>query len=70
MLEQIELEYSEVAHSMTTASIPRKTVAHLDLALKGTYDALLKDLPEPFGTILIDPPWRFSNRTGKMAPEH
>ncbi|MCI0464339.1 MAG: MT-A70 family methyltransferase [Gemmataceae bacterium] len=23
-----------------------------------------------FGTILIDPPWRFSNRTGKMAPEH
>jgi N6-adenosine-specific RNA methylase IME4 len=24
----------------------------------------------PFGTILADPPWRFSNRTGKMAPEH
>ncbi len=24
----------------------------------------------PFGTILIDPPWRFLNRTGKMAPEH
>jgi N6-adenosine-specific RNA methylase IME4 len=23
-----------------------------------------------FGTILIDPPWRFLNRTGKMAPEH
>ncbi len=23
-----------------------------------------------FGTLLIDPPWRFSNRTGKMAPEH
>jgi N6-adenosine-specific RNA methylase IME4 len=23
-----------------------------------------------FGTILIDPPWRFDNRTGKMAPEH
>jgi N6-adenosine-specific RNA methylase IME4 len=23
-----------------------------------------------FGTILIDPPWRFQNRTGKMAPEH
>jgi len=23
-----------------------------------------------FGTILIDPPWRFSNRTGKVAPEH
>lgn len=22
------------------------------------------------GTILIDPPWRFSNSTGKVAPEH
>ncbi len=25
---------------------------------------------EPFGTILADPPWRFRNRTGKVAPEH
>lgn len=23
-----------------------------------------------YGTILADPPWRFQNRTGKMAPEH
>jgi N6-adenosine-specific RNA methylase IME4 len=23
-----------------------------------------------FGTILADPPWQFTNRTGKMAPEH
>jgi N6-adenosine-specific RNA methylase IME4 len=23
-----------------------------------------------FGTILADPPWLFSNRTGKVAPEH
>lgn len=23
-----------------------------------------------FGTILADPPWRFKNRTGKIAPEH
>jgi N6-adenosine-specific RNA methylase IME4 len=23
-----------------------------------------------FGAILVDPPWRFANRTGKMAPEH
>jgi len=40
------------------------------------------DLPDPvadllafvegrrFATILADPPWRFTNRTGKMAPEH
>lgn len=26
--------------------------------------------PGPFGTILADPPWRFTNRTGKVAPEH
>jgi N6-adenosine-specific RNA methylase IME4 len=23
-----------------------------------------------FGTILVDPPWRFKNKTGKVAPEH
>ena len=23
-----------------------------------------------FGTILADPPWQFSNKTGKVAPEH
>ena len=23
-----------------------------------------------FGTVLADPPWRFANRTGKVAPEH
>jgi len=23
-----------------------------------------------FGTLLVDPPWRFQNRTGKIAPEH
>ena len=23
-----------------------------------------------FGTILADPPWRFTNRSGKVAPEH
>lgn len=25
---------------------------------------------QKFATALADPPWRFSNRTGKMAPEH
>ncbi len=23
-----------------------------------------------FGSIIADPPWRFTNRTGKVAPEH
>ena len=31
-----------------------------------------KDLPPDaqFATVLADPPWRFVNRTGKVAPEH
>src|SRR5262245_8295938 len=31
---------------------------------------LLKKEQGPFGTILADPPWKFMNSTGKMAPEH
>ena len=27
-------------------------------------------VPDGFGTVLADPPWRFINRTGKVAPEH
>ena len=30
----------------------------------------LPGLRGQFSTILADPPWRFQNRTGKMAPEH
>src|SRR5580765_4376954 len=30
----------------------------------------LQGLTGRYATILADPPWRFSNRTGKMAPEH
>jgi N6-adenosine-specific RNA methylase IME4 len=30
--------------------------------------AALRD--RSFGTVLADPPWRFVNRTGKVAPEH
>ena len=38
-------------------------------------DAAARDLlavarGQRFSTILADPPWRFENRTGKMAPEH
>ena len=25
---------------------------------------------QKFGTVMADPPWRFQNRTGKVAPEH
>ena len=30
----------------------------------------LAGLTDRYATILIDPPWRFANRTGKIAPEH
>lgn len=30
----------------------------------------LSGLRGRFSTVLADPPWRFQNRTGKMAPEH
>jgi N6-adenosine-specific RNA methylase IME4 len=41
------------------ADTPQTSVAELDPLPRG-----------PFGTVLADPPWRFSNRTGKVAPEH
>lgn len=31
---------------------------------------LLRQSHEAYGTIYADPPWRFTNRTGKVAPEH
>ncbi|HEY5225432.1 MAG TPA: MT-A70 family methyltransferase [Methylovirgula sp.] len=33
-------------------------------------DVLFAANGRQFSTILADPPWRFINRTGKMAPEH
>jgi N6-adenosine-specific RNA methylase IME4 len=32
--------------------------------------AMIWDVDGQYGTILVDPPWRFRNRTGKVAPEH
>lgn len=29
-----------------------------------------QEITGEFGTILVDPPWRFKNSTGKIAPEH
>lgn len=31
-------------------------------------NSFLKD--QKFATVMADPPWRFTNRTGKIAPEH
>lgn len=44
-------------------------VAGADLAAASA-DLLRTADGRRFATILADPPWRFTNRTGKMAPEH
>ena len=44
---------------MTTADPPPPAVEELTASPNGT-----------FGTILADPPWRFNNRTGRVAPEY
>ena len=38
-------------------------------SMKATAE-LLASVSGHYGTVLADPPWRFANRTGKMAPEH
>ena len=38
--------------------------------LTAGFDLLRSTGSTKFGAILADPPWRFRNRTGKMAPEH
>lgn len=37
---------------------------------KSAAEDLIGKVKGPFSTIYADPPWRFQNRTGKMAPEH
>jgi N6-adenosine-specific RNA methylase IME4 len=39
-------------------------------AQKAAKSLLMLAAERKFGTILADPPWRFTNRTGKVAPEH
>lgn len=40
------------------------------LPRKSASEDLMDKVNGPFSTIYADPPWRFQNRTGKMAPEH
>jgi N6-adenosine-specific RNA methylase IME4 len=45
--------------------ISTPSVTHVSAA-----DDFASKVVGPYSTILADPPWRFINRTGKMAPEH
>ncbi|MED5220264.1 MAG: MT-A70 family methyltransferase [Actinomycetota bacterium] len=51
----------------TLASIREESVGEIDLAAGLDLESLGG---KPFSTLLADPPWRFQNRTGKVAPEH
>jgi N6-adenosine-specific RNA methylase IME4 len=41
-----------------------------DILLTPAQDFAKNVKDKSYGTVLADPPWRFQNRTGKMAPEH
>lgn len=42
----------------------------LDTPQRSAAEDLRNKVAGRFATILVDPPWQFQNRTGKMAPEH
>lgn len=47
-----------------------KTIKISDFKSSVARDFVAEIGQNDYGTILADPPWRFQNRTGKMAPEH
>ena len=42
----------------------------LDMSTSAAHDLANFLGDDRFGTVMADPPWRFTNRTGKVAPEH
>jgi N6-adenosine-specific RNA methylase IME4 len=61
---------------MPSAGVRNQATADLGLeAGMNSHDELKNEFlshvgSRRFATVLADPPWRFQNRTGKMAPEH
>jgi N6-adenosine-specific RNA methylase IME4 len=45
-------------------------IAEGGVAGSGIAEPPLPQVPGGWSTVLADPPWRFVNRTGKVAPEH
>lgn len=52
------------------SSVPCDTESEKKVKLTPQVLTEFHGLSGTFSTILIDPPWRFINRTGKVAPEH
>ena len=61
-------EDSRQAKVLDVSPRPKRvtSVAHLDAAS----DLLGFAQGRRFATVLADPPWQFTNKTGKVAPEH
>jgi N6-adenosine-specific RNA methylase IME4 len=55
---------------MTADHLPLEDCLHAACAMRANESLRAFAAGRRFGTIYADPPWRFSNRTGKMAPEH
>lgn len=47
-----------------------KTIKLSDYKSNVARDFISEIKQKDYGAVLADPPWRFQNRTGKMAPEH
>lgn len=54
----------------TLPGLDRPRVNRLPADVEPTSLAPMPDVDGGFQTVLADPPWRFQNRTGKVAPEH
>lgn len=65
-MSQMSIDLEIFADRKRQVLTPELEQRFAELAVKN----LLSMQPRHFGTILADPPWRFTNRSGKMAPEH
>ncbi|MXZ99080.1 MAG: helix-turn-helix domain-containing protein [Acidimicrobiaceae bacterium] len=60
-----------LGHEIRVVPKPRGRLASRDNGNSGdAADDLRRLAGRSFSTLLADPPWRFLNRTGKVAPEH
>lgn len=60
-----------LGHDIRVLPKPRGKLASRDTGdPSGAASDLRRLADRPFATLLADPPWRFLNRTGKVAPEH
>ena len=68
--ERLHLDPVQVTMSGLINDSSRRPSVNKDLAIQAAKELRALSATRPFKTVLADPPWRFQNRTGKMAPEH